>query len=66
MHALHEHLVAILLPHLKAAGTVVWYDPRREFEPFVAELAKSELVVDLVTPMDVGGFAAHLLVFGHS
>ena len=66
MHALHEHLSAILLPHLKTGGTVVWYDPRREFEPFLAELLQGPLTVDQLVPIQVGGFPAHALLFGQS
>jgi hypothetical protein len=36
MHPFHEYLTKQLLEHLGRA-VVVWYDPRREFEPFVAE-----------------------------
>ncbi len=38
MHPLHDYIARQLAERLKARQVVVWYDPRGEFEPFVAEL----------------------------
>jgi hypothetical protein len=37
MHPFHNYLVGRLQEHLEKL-VVVWYDPRREFVPFIAEL----------------------------
>ena len=39
MHELHEHLTQSLAERLKKRRVVAWYDPRREFTAFIAELA---------------------------
>ena len=39
MHDLHEHLTQSLAERLKKRRVVTWYDPRREFTAFIAELA---------------------------
>lgn len=39
MHLLHEHLAGTLRRHLEKRRVVVLYDPRREFGPFLDELA---------------------------
>lgn len=66
MHALHEHLASILAAQVKEHGTVVWYDPRQEFEPFLGELAKGPAAPDQLLPIRVGDVEAHLLMFGGS
>lgn len=38
MNEFHKHMVRSMLDRLKKRRVVVWYDPRREFSPFVAEL----------------------------
>ena len=38
MHPLHEYIARQVAEWVKSRVVVVWYDPRREFEPFVAEL----------------------------
>ena len=39
-HELFAYLAGQVAGHLKARRVVVWYDPRREFEPFLEELAE--------------------------
>ncbi|MCA9173124.1 MAG: PglZ domain-containing protein [Planctomycetales bacterium] len=39
MHELHEHLTQSLAERLKKRRVVTWYDPRREFTAYIAELA---------------------------
>ena len=38
MHPFHDYVASQLADKLKARQVVVWYDPRREFVPFVAEV----------------------------
>jgi hypothetical protein len=37
MHPLHEYISKQLAEKLKARNVVIWYDPLREFAPFIAE-----------------------------
>lgn len=37
MHPLHDYVARQVADRLKARRIVVWYDPRREFETFIAE-----------------------------
>jgi hypothetical protein len=62
-HAFHDYLARQLLQHLKRS-VVVWYDPRREFEPFIAELRGGQpLAACAVETVTLGGqtvsFCAH-------
>lgn len=41
MRPLHDYIAKQLAERLKARQVVVWYDPRGEFAPFVAELRES-------------------------
>lgn len=38
MHPLHDYIARQVAERVKARTVVVWYDPREEFSPFVAEL----------------------------
>ena len=40
LHELFAYIAGQLAGHLKGRRVVVWYDPRREFEPFLEELAE--------------------------
>lgn len=42
MHPLHEYIARQVAERIKARSVVVWYDPREEFAPFVAELRHGE------------------------
>ena len=39
MHYLNAHLTQSLADRLKKRRVVIWYDPRREFTTFIAEMA---------------------------
>jgi len=39
MHDLNAHLTQSLADRLKKRRVVIWYDPRREFTTFIAEMA---------------------------
>jgi PglZ domain len=60
MHPLHEYISKQLAEKLKARKIVVWYDPRREFATFVAELRGGARTSDEAVPVTVGGLAARL------
>ena len=38
MHPLYDYIAKQLAERLKARKVVVWYDVRREFAPFIAEM----------------------------
>lgn len=38
MHPLHDRITTLLHAHLSSKRVVVWYDPRKEFEPYIIEL----------------------------
>ncbi len=66
MHPLHEYLSRQLAEKLKARRIVVWYDPRREFAPFVAELRGGARTNDEAVPVTVGSVAARLTEYDGS
>ena len=67
MHDFHQHLSKQLAEHLAERAVVVWYDPRREFTGYVAELAGGVMPescrLDTVT---VGDVEARLCCAGDS
>ena len=66
MHPLNEYISKQLAEKLKARKVVVWYDPRREFAPFIAELRGGARTGDEAVPVAVGGLAARLAEFDGS
>lgn len=66
MHPLNEYISKQLAEKLKARKVVVWYDPRREFAPFVTELRGAARTSDEAVPVAVGGLAARLTEFDGS
>jgi hypothetical protein len=66
MHPLHDYVVKQLAEKLKARKVVVWYDPRREFAPFVAEMRGSARISDEAVPITVGGMPARLTEYDGS
>ena len=63
MHPLHDYIVKQLAEKLKARKVVVWYDVRREFAPFIAEMRGSARTSDEAVPVSVGGVAARLVEY---
>lgn len=61
MHPLHEYVAAQTARALKARRVVVWYDPSREFAPFVKELRGAD-AADVAT-VRVGDGSARLAEF---
>ena len=51
MHPLYDYISKQLAHKLKARKIVVWYDPRREFAPFVAELRGGARANDEAVPV---------------
>lgn len=60
MHPLHDYISKQLAERLKARKVVVWYDVRREFASFTAELRGSARTSDEAVPVTVSGMAARL------
>jgi hypothetical protein len=66
MHPLYEYIAKQLADKLKSRTVVVWYDPRREFAPFVAELRGGARTNDEAVPITVGGTTARLAEYDGS
>ncbi|MES2256464.1 MAG: PglZ domain-containing protein [Pseudomonadota bacterium] len=66
MHPLHEYISKQLAEKLKARKIVIWYDPRRDFAPFVAELRGGARTNDEAVPVTVGGVTARLMEYNGS
>lgn len=63
-HPLHDYLSEKLAEHLQRRRVVVWYDPRREFEPFVGELCEGgPPAACRLQCVRVAGIEAQLAVF---
>ena len=60
MHPLHDYVAKQLADHLKERRLIVWYDARREFQPFVAELRGSGASTSDVVVVATGGASAKL------
>ena len=66
MHPLYDYISNQLADKLKARKIVVWYDPSREFAPFVAELRGGARASDEAVPIAVGGIIARLAEYDGS
>src|ERR1700692_3947642 len=66
MHPLYEYVAKQLAERLKARKVVVWYDVRREFAPFVAELRGGARTTDEAVPVTVSGTTARLTEYDGS
>src|SRR5262245_43679602 len=60
MHPLHDYVVKQLADRIKARHLVVWYDIRREFAPFIAELRGAPKDAGCISPVSVAGISAQL------
>lgn len=63
MHPLHDYIGKQLAEKLKERGIVVWYDVRREFASFIAELLDGAQATIGSVPLSVAGFATHLVEY---
>jgi hypothetical protein len=66
MHPLHEYIAKQLAGHVGKHHVVVWYDARRVFEPFIAELRGSPKTPGAILPVSIGGIQAQLAEFDGS
>ena len=66
MHPLHDYIAELLAERLKAKKVVVWYDPRREFAPFIAEVRGALNFPGSVAQVSVGGVSAQLAEYAGS
>ncbi|WFU25116.1 PglZ domain-containing protein [Bradyrhizobium sp. CB1717] len=66
MHPLNKYISKQLSEKLKARKVVVWYDPRREFAPFVAELRGGARTTDEAVPVTVSDISARLTEYDGS
>lgn len=60
MHPLHEYVAKQLSERIKVRHVVVWYDARREFVPFIAEIRGGPKATSTITPISVDGSSARL------
>ena len=66
MHPLHEYVAKQLADKLKSRKVVVWYDIRREFAPFIAELQGSARITKEARQVTVTGLSARLAEYDGS
>lgn len=66
MHPLHNYVARQLAEKLKSRNVVVWYDLRREFAPFVAELRGGARTSQEPVAVTIGGLSAHLAEYDGS
>jgi hypothetical protein len=60
MNPLHDYVAKQLADRIRARHIVVWYDVRREFVPFVAELRGAPKAASSIAPVSVAGTSAQL------
>jgi PglZ domain len=60
MHPLHEYVAKQLADRIRAVHLVVWYDLRREFAPFIADLRGAPKASGTILPVSVAGISAQL------
>ncbi|HQP89239.1 MAG TPA: PglZ domain-containing protein, partial [Thermoanaerobaculia bacterium] len=65
-HPLHDYVARQVADRLKARRIVVWYDPRREFEAFMAEARGGPGPVSGTSSLSLFGQAATLAEFDGS
>ena len=66
MNPLHEYVAKQLAEKLKKRGVVVWYDPRAEFAPFIAEIRAGPNATDAVAPVTVSDMETQLAEYDDS
>jgi hypothetical protein len=60
MTPLHDYIAQQLAERLKTKKIVVWYDVRREFAPFIAEVRGGARTNNEAMPVTIAGLAVHL------
>lgn len=66
MHPLHDYVVKQLAEKLKTRKVIVWYDVRREFAPFIAEVRGAARTSTEAVPVTLGGFTPRLAEYDGS
>lgn len=66
MHPLHDYVAAKLADQIKSKRVVVWYDERREFQPFVDELRGGTHASSAPVNVVLGPFNAWLTEYAGS
>jgi hypothetical protein len=66
MHPLHDYVEKQLAEKLKARKILVWYDLRREFAPFIAELRGDGWINNDAMPVTIGGTSVLLAEYAGS
>lgn len=66
MHPLHDYLARQLGEKLRTRKVVVWYDPRRDFAPFVDELRGAPAPGAAAVQVTIAGIPARLAQFDGS
>ncbi len=66
MHPLHDYVATKLAEQIKSDRVVVWYDERREFQPFVDELRGAPRTSSEPVKVSVGVFAVWLAEYAGS
>jgi len=66
MHPLHDYVVKQLAEKLKSRNVVVWYDVRREFATFIAEVRGGARTSQQAVTVTIGGLTAHLTEYDGS
>jgi PglZ domain-containing protein len=60
MHPLHDYVAKQLAERIRARHLVVWYDARREFAPFIAELRGAPKASGAMSTVSIAGTSAQL------
>ncbi|WP_116807325.1 PglZ domain-containing protein [Steroidobacter cummioxidans] len=66
MHPLHDYVAKQLADKLKDHGVIVWYDERREFQPFVDEVRGGPRSATKPVPVALAGAKAALAEYAGS
>ncbi len=66
MHPLHDYIAELLAERLTAEKIVVWYDPRREFAPFIAEVRGALNFPGAIAQVSVGDVPTKLAEYAGS
>jgi hypothetical protein len=66
MHPLHDYIAQQIAEKLKSHHVVVWYDPRREFAPFVEEARGGPSLPGIMMPAPLGGIPAQIAEYDGS
>ena len=66
MHPLHDYVAKQLADKLKDRRVIVWYDERREFQPFVDEVRGGPRSASEPVPVAVGGTKASVAEYAGS